>query len=312
MRANFKNRKILNSVKITYEITGLNQDRLISELKKRDFTLYNVKKLSNRVMYISVNLSESKNFFAITKNLCYNIKKVRLLGKGKTAYKLLKNFGLALGALTFLALSILSNDFILAVDYSGSGSVYKREVAEYLSARGIDKYTRFSSFETAKLEDDILAENPNLTFVSVEKKGNVLSVYMTVKNQAQLTAGEKQTEFRSTCSGRVESIKVYRGTAVVSVGQTVSVGDLLVAGFVDIKEQRVETGVLASITIIETKSFSYRLEGVDKKEIALALAEQEIDREVQNSWVVVKEISGRPNQFEYIVSLEYRSVLYAG
>ncbi len=312
MRRNFKDRKILGGVKVTYEISGLNQDRLISELKKRDFTLYNVKKLNNRLMYISVNLRESEKFFAITENLCYNIKKVRLFGKGLPVYKLVKNLGLIFGAVFFLLATLLSNDYILDFSFSGSGSVYKRQVVEYLEGRGVEKFSRFSSFKIERLEDEILANNPNLTFVSLEKKGNTLAVYMTLKTHNSNAVSGKSLELRASESGIVERVKVYRGTALVSVGDRVSQGDLLVEGYVDIKENRVQTGVLACVTLLKSQTFSYRLEGLEKDDVAVMLAEEELkEKEIISSAVTVKEISGRENQFEYTVAVEYRSVIYA-
>ena len=297
---------------VTYEISGLNQDRLIAELKKRDFTLYNIKKLSNKVMHISVSLRESKNFFAITKNLCYNIKKVNTFGKGLFLYKLSKNMGLFFGALLFLVSSVVSNDYLFGFEFSGSGSVYKGQVIEYLSSRGIQKFSRFSSFDTARLEDEILAVSPHLTFVSVEKKGNVLSVYMALKKDSQQAITGKSEQLLATESGRVESIKVYRGTAQVNVGDTVKEGDVLVEGFVDIKEERVQTGVLAFVTLIKSQTFTFRLEGNDKAELCQALAQEELPQnEIIKSLVTTKKVSGKENTFDYCVKVEYRIALYA-
>ena len=113
-------------------------------------------------------------------------------------------------------------------------------------------------------------------------------------------------------SGKVESIKVYRGTALVGVGDSVKEGDMLVEGYVYIKEERVQTGVLAYVTLIKTQTFSYRLDGSDKGELAKVLAEQELPtNQVINSQVSVKQVSGKQNLFEYLVTVEYRIVLYA-
>ena len=54
-------------------VEGLNQDNLLGILNKRGIKLYDVKKISNKKVYISVNLNQSENFFAITKELCYNV-----------------------------------------------------------------------------------------------------------------------------------------------------------------------------------------------------------------------------------------------
>ena len=74
MWADNGDRACLGGVKTTYKITGLNLDRLIDFAKKRGITLYNAKKFGNKRLIVSVSLKESKKFFAITKELCYNIK----------------------------------------------------------------------------------------------------------------------------------------------------------------------------------------------------------------------------------------------
>ena len=102
--------------------------KIHSHADENDFV--EVKKINNKLMYVSVNLNQSKNFFAITKELCYNIKKVRYFGKGLPIYSLLKNAGLVVGALIFIAVAIVSNDYVLSIDFSGSGSVcHKRSSA---------------------------------------------------------------------------------------------------------------------------------------------------------------------------------------
>ncbi len=300
----------MSGVKVTYEVVGLNQDRLLEELRKRDFILYNVKKPSNRVMHISVNLEQSKNFFAITENLCYNVKRIGLFGKGLPLYKLVKNLGLVLGALVFFVLAIISNDYILDFSYSGSGAVYYRQVSSYLEDRGINRLTRFSSLDIERLEDEILADNENLTFVSVRKNGNTLAVYMTLKSSDVSVVGGKQTELRAQLDGVIESVKVYRGTAVVEVGDSVKKGDLLVEGYALIKEQRVETGVLACITLLCESSYNYLLEGKGKEDIALSLAsEEQPSREIASSSVTTKKASGQ--KYIYTVRVTYRAVIYS-
>ncbi len=310
MRAHLSDRKPFRNIKVCYEVTGLNQDRLIEQLKKRDIAVYDLKKFNNRVMRISVNLNQSAIFFAITKELCYNIKKIRLKGKTLPVYELVKNLGLVIGACAFLALTVISNDFLFGFSFSGTGSVYKREVLEYLANRGIVKYSRFSDIELERLEDEILKDNDKLTFVSVQKKGNILSVYTTLKTDGAQTLSGSVAEMKADRDGVIDSIKVYRGTAVVKVGDSVKAGDLLVAGYAEIKEQIVDTGVIAYITLIESRQFVYTLTRDKQGEYALMLAEQELSgKEIVGSSVGV---INNGKQYEYTVNIDYKSVLYAG
>ncbi len=312
MWENLLNRKPFKQVKVTYKIEGLNQDRLISALKKRDFVLYDIKKPNNRQMYITVNLNQSKNFFAIIKNMCYNIKKVRFSGKALPVYKLAKNLGLLLGAFAFVVIAYLSGDLIFDISYSGSGSIYQREIEQYLSSRGVGKFCAFSSFSLSELEDDVLASSEHLTFVSLEKKGNTLSVYSSLKtDKVQTLAGDK-TELIAIESGVLESLKVYRGTALYNVGDRVERGANLVGAFVQIKDENIPSSVLAYATIISEKQFTYLLDGDNAMDKAELFAIEELsNREVLKA---IPELVGERGQgkYEYLVKVEYRTVLYAG
>ena len=55
MRKNQVDRKGLKLIYTTYEIKGLNLDRLINVVEKRGITLYDVKKTSNKRLVLSVN-----------------------------------------------------------------------------------------------------------------------------------------------------------------------------------------------------------------------------------------------------------------
>ena len=156
--------KNLNGVKQTFLVEGLNLDRLINTAKNRGLTLENVKKISNRRLIVSLSLRDSKNFFALNKELCYNIKKIRLSGKTLPLFKAWQRLGVVIGAIVFCLSSFFFNDLIYGFSFSGSGSVYEKEVLYCLNQMGVKPYARFSSFDFERIEDEILAKNKNLSF----------------------------------------------------------------------------------------------------------------------------------------------------
>lgn len=309
MRKDFSHYKRLIGVKVTYEITGLNQDKLISTLKKRGILLYNVKKFNNKRMQISVNLNQSKNFFAITKYLCYNTKKIRYEGKGVPLYSLLKNFGLVIGALAFALIVYIASDFVFRIDFEGTGQVYAKEIRAYLKENQITEFSRFSAIDFERLEDNILANNPNLTFVSAKKNGNLLEIYSVAKTQKPTTLGGNCAYLKTPVSGVVESLKVYRGNAVKMVGQQVNAGDILVDGNVLVKNEQLLVNVLAYATVIANETFIYESLKDNQESVAIALAEGRLeDKNVINS-VVSKQKVGKT--YVYTVVTQFRCVIYA-
>ncbi len=310
MRKNTDARTRIKGLYATYEIKGVNLDRLINHAKKRGIVLYDVKKTSPKRLLVTVNFNQSQNFFAIAKKMCYNIKKVRYKGWGYPFFFLIKSVGLLVGLALFFSLSILFDDLIIGINFSGSGAIYKRQVAEYLRANGVYEYARFSKIDLKTLEDKTLAENGHLSFVSLKKSGNTLLVELALSTEDVKRLNGNIEELRSDVIGEVESIKVYRGEAKVSPGDAVGVGDLLVDGKIIVGEQEIKTNVLCSVSLIVGVERHYFFGEDNFEQKAVALLEGELSgKEIISSEVIKKE---QKDGYLYVVNIKYRRVLCVG
>ena len=309
MRKNSGDRKNLG-VYIFYEIRGTNVDTLLNTAVRRGVALYKVKKFGRKRLRVGVNFGQSEKFFAIAEELCYNIKKV---GGGGTLYplkKLLASFGLIIGGAIFILCSVIGGDLLLSVSFTGSGKVYQREVSEYLVKNGVQKYSRFSSIDLKSLEDGILAENPHLSFAGCSRRGNVLIVDLALSKDGVEKLDGNVYSLISDVSGVVESVKVYRGTALVNVGDKVNKGDVLVDGYVTIKEQTLKINVLACVSVIVEECGEYRSAKDDEEEKAALFALVDADDVEVLSVDVQKTCVGE--EYLYKTTVKYRRILYAG
>ncbi len=296
------------NVSSTFSVKGLNQDRLINDLVKKGVEVKNVRKSSNKFMKITINKAEEKKFFAITKNMCYNIKKVAEGGKLYFIYFLTKNLGLVVGCLLMAVLLTISNGYIYSVDYTGSGRVVQAEVQEFLTQKGITKYTRFSDINLKRLSAEILASNQKLSFVECTKNGNRLNVELALSNGADKVGLGALSEIKAEATGVIEDIKVYRGTALVRAGEAVSKGEVIVGGYSVIKDNVVQVNPIAYISIICTAEENYFSEKDNQQTGALILIENAYSNyEIINSKVIKTEVDGG---FNYAVTLSYRYVTY--
>lgn len=251
MWKNIKNRKSLKSLYFTtYQATGLNQNAFINKLRKSGIELYNVKKKSNKRLVLTINSGKSEKFFAISKELCYNIKKIKDSGKFYPFLYLYRNVGIIIGVIIMIFSIVYTNDLIFSVDYSGSGYIYKTEAERILSNEGVQSFSRFSDFDLKTLSNKILSNTDKFSFVNLEKRGNRLNVYLALSNDAPNTLTGKEKSLVSTVTGEIESIKVYRGTLVKSVGDKVNKGDVIVDGYAVIGEEKITVNVIASVSVI--------------------------------------------------------------
>ena len=274
--------------------------------------LYDIKKVSNKRMYISVNLNQSKNFFAITNNLCYNINKLGYKGKGVPIFTLLKNLGLAIGLVLFTICSILTNNLVFDIRVTGSGKLYQADVINYLNQCGIKKYATFSSFSLPSLEDKILQHNEHLNFVSCTKIGNTLNVYAVLKEKDVNGLTGKVENLCAEYTGVIEQIKAYRGTPLLSEGDSVKVGDLIVEGYMMVKEERVQINVIASVVIIATDTYVHYGESEGLEDQAVVLAQQLLyDREIVG-FTTRCEYDEQIKKYVYTVDTQFRCVQLVG
>ena len=310
MRKDFKDRVFIKKfLYATYVVEGFNLDRLLNTLKKGNIDLYNVKKYSNKRMEITINLFNRKKLFAITKEMCYNIKKVKESGFFYPFLYFSRRIGVFLGALIFVGLTWFSQDFVFKIDYFGTGAVYKSVVEDILTEFGVSTFDRFSKIDLKKLSNDVLKKTDRFSFVSCYKHGNRLCIELVASPSSQSVISGDVYELKSPYSGTVESIKLYRGTAKVKEGDDVKEGDLLVDGNMIVKDQVVKTGVLAVVTILMETTFEVKLVGNDMFDYAVTLANESILGEVVHQNCTVSEYN---DEFLYRVTTVCRRVISVG
>ena len=152
-----------------------------------------------------------------------------------------------------------------------------------------------------KLEDELLCETESFSFISCKKRGNRLVIDSVLTNRRQQIPNGNADKIFSPFSGVVKSVIVYRGTAAVSVGDKVNKGDLLVDGYMTVKDTVTPCNVLAIITVeeeVETElSFNTF---VDKKYVAALVDGLYCDADGKK--IILKTENGK---YKYQVKLYY-------
>lgn len=309
----WKNKRYRDNVKglyAVYKIEGLNLDRFIESIRKKGIEIRDAKKSGNKVLVVTVNFKDSKKFFAIAKELCYNITKVKNKGKLLPFYSLYQSIGLLIGGIIFVVSCFFFNDFVLGVDFSGSGSIYKNRVEEFISAEYGQKTLRFSTLNLPKLEDEILAKNDCFSFVSCKKRGNRLMVELVLSSQKTQVLSGKEYAFYAEADGEIEELKVYRGTPLVNVGDVVKKGDLLVDGVIFSQDKEIKINVLAMAKLICKAEFIYRSTIDNQEEHALLLAVSNLEEREIIFTNVEKQFCD--NEYVYRVNMKYRRIFSVG
>jgi sporulation protein YqfD len=238
-------------LRVKYKISGSKLRFLPTFLNGRGISVYEYKEIDLTRAHVIIDFSDSNKFFAICKNMCYNKTIIGFYGVLAPIALLVKHLGVVLGVLAFTFIAYLLNGVLLEIDCVGTGGCFSAQTQAVISDYGVKKYTLFKDIDFDGLEAEILKTNPKLSFVSLKKQGNKLIVDSVLSDKDPDVLGENYGDLVSGYDGIIESIKVLRGTALVSVGDSVTKDSVLVGAYLLGKEDKTyPTYVLATITII--------------------------------------------------------------
>ncbi len=143
-------------------------------------------------------------------------------------------FGIVVGALLAAALIFLSQRFVWDIEVVGNESITSSEIRELLDGYGFSVGSYIPAINTDRIENKILIDTERISWISINIKGNIAEVQVREYDGAQKEEeATNPANLVAKRSGIVEEVRIYRGNVVVSAGQYVEEGDLLVSGLFD-------------------------------------------------------------------------------
>ena len=260
--------------------------RVIDKLAREGIEVCSFRFLTKNSAVFTVNGKDTKKVFAILRGSCYNIKKVRPQGVAKAVASLKRFAGLAAGIVLFFVSVLFFQARVLDIRIVGSGAYYKDEVLHILEGNGVKKFAPLPK-DCAPITASIISL-PYVSFCTMGKEGGILTVTVEVTNEDVTLQSES---LLAPASGTIEELVVVRGTPLLQVGDSVTMGDEVVKNLTVFSEE----GTARKVIVIASVSVSYpfQREYAGSEESALLSAELEFQniREVhttktETGWLV--------------------------
>ena len=178
----------------------------------------------------------------------YN-KIVRVYGARRLVSSFTRHAAAIVAAACFLIATFFLNFFVLSTDLTGVPPQYVKRVRRVLNDNGIKSFTPFSSVDKAAIEKALLSFD-GVSYSSCEKVGYSLKITVRCDENAGKRAVLSQ-KIVSECDGVVKSVSVYRGRALVSVGDAVKSGDTLCDGTITLPDGSTVNGYCLATVVIE-------------------------------------------------------------
>lgn len=214
-----------NSCQITFE--GLNVNRVLSQLGKLDVALYSVER-QGKITTIQVPARRAKQTVALLQEKCYNIIGIKYFGL--TAAAKFVKFRFILPIICFVSVIVLAISSQFCFKIVVSGDFDSNAVYEALNSAGVKVGSNMSKLNVDVLENT-LATEMGAMYAVVTRSGSVLYVNVVAKKQIDPPIDmTKRRDIVATRAGVVTQILCEQGNALVKVGDTVQVGDVLIEG----------------------------------------------------------------------------------
>lgn len=183
----------------------------------------------------SMPLGDARRLLRDCKQAALPIRAVGAYGFPAVVWHLRRRAGLLIGGALVAALLFLSGRFVWDVEVVGNESLSDTEVKEILRSCEFGVGSYIPGIKVRALENRVLISTDRIAWLSVYLDGTVARVQVVEREVPPVDEGvppntSKPANVIAACDGQIETVCIYRGEAVVTVGQAVKKGELLVSG----------------------------------------------------------------------------------
>lgn len=145
--------------------------------------------------------------------------------------------GLVAGVVFAIAILFASELFVFDIRVTGNQTLTAMQVKSLLAQQGFAPGSFIPGVDTDKLENRVMIASDKIAWLSVNIKGNVAHVELIEQRLPENKPELKPAHVVASGSGEVVSVELWRGNVLVSAGQQVQKGEILIAGVYDSQTQ---------------------------------------------------------------------------
>lgn len=215
--------------RVVFSIYGLNFSRIINSFSSQGIRLYKIRK-DERVLSLEVDLENERRVKDYLDECCVRYEIKRIKGE-KRLFDIISNRPfLPIFAIVFIGLFCFMLNFVFEVELSGIERVAMEDIEMILEEYALTKPILKWNIDTKEINKRI-SEVEGVALSSVYIRGCVLYVEIEEELDKGIIDDEEFTPIRAKYDCIITSIYVERGFPMVTVGQTVKKGDILIDAY---------------------------------------------------------------------------------
>ncbi len=226
---------------LVVEVKGFSIERFMNLAVNKNIYLWDVIYLKDKIQF-KVSIKGYKLLKECGKKTRCRIKIIDKKGYPFFMFKYRRRKILFGGIGFFLVILYVMSLFIWSINVIGVEDVEVYKIIEYLNKENIKGGTLRSKIKSNELEEKLIEEFDNLSWVNVQKKGTTLHISCSeVLEEKKIEENNNSTKIIANKNGVITEVFVKTGTALLKPGDVFKVGDILISGEVLIDEDSGKT-----------------------------------------------------------------------
>ena len=212
-------------------VEGIGTERFLNYLIRNNIKVFNVTRISDTKIQLCVDRDDIKDFKKAYRGNDFQIKIKQKTGIPFIVKRIYKYKGMWICAILSLVILMSTSQFVTDVYIDCPEGIKQEEVRNELSKLGLKPGIYKKNIDRKKIRDSIMVTFDDIAYISVNVTGT--NVFVTITKKAETLSSKEQSNYCNIISEKnaiIEKVVPRSGNAVVSEGDIVQKGDLLISG----------------------------------------------------------------------------------
>lgn len=226
--------RLLEYVRGYYTVTAEKEsaEKALELMMQNDVPFYHVCADGDNVSF-RMSVPSLKKYLALTDGKMPDEEKIERTGLFFVASKYRMRLGFFIGAVMFAAILAAASLVVWDINIYGEKTVSEKEIESVLRDYGVYIGAFIPNINTSAAEISLAVAVDDISFASINLRGTVAEVIVHEKADRISDGDSAPSNLIAGFDGQIETVEVLGGMPVVSRGQIVRKGQLLVSGVID-------------------------------------------------------------------------------
>ena len=227
--------KLLRSFRgpVRFSATGGAVERLINLTAQNKLNLWDFRKTAPGVFEGYTIAKEYKSLARLARKAGVKTRVRKRFGIPFIIHKYRRRLGVFIGLAAVLLFILVMQNFIWSIEVSGNQTISSESILATMEELGIHKGAFTPSLDFKSIELAARARIKGVSWVAVNQTGSKVWIEVQESVKAPEIIPDAPCNIVASKAGQIVELQVFSGQAVVSKGEAVDKGDLIVSGVIE-------------------------------------------------------------------------------